>query len=152
MKYRQLVNLAHILIVAPLLWALATNKFPEEYKKYILWLVVALVIFHFYKLYIQNNEYMESVKSNIHHIKIFDSYPGYDHAKLVIKKGDIVIWKNIGEIEHTVTDNNGQFNSGLLKPNGTYSVKFDYPGNYHYHCMYHDGWMKGEIIVESDMS
>ena len=32
MNYSVLVNLFHILIVAPLLWAIGTNKLPEEYK------------------------------------------------------------------------------------------------------------------------
>ena len=151
---RKLINLFHVLIVAPLLWALATNKIPENYKQYIVWLAIAVVIFHLYRFFSTDKEGMANTLgsnvfgSNVHQIKIFDSSPGYDQPKIAVKKGDIIVWTNIGEVEHTVSADNEQFNSGYLKPGEHYSVKFDFPGEYYYSCMYHKGWMKGMVIVQ----
>lgn len=149
LQNRKLINLVHIFFVGPLLWALATNRIPEDYKQYIVWLAIALVLFHLYRFFSSTSEGMESVYgSNVHQIKIFDSSPGYDQPSITIKKGDIVVWTNVGEVEHTITAENGEFNSGYLKPSDNYSVKFDNPGEFYYHCMYHTGWMKGVVIVQ----
>lgn len=146
---RKLINLFHLLFVAPLLWALATNKVPENYKQYVVWLAFIVALFHLYRLLSNKKEGMENVfGSNVHQIKIFDSSPGYDQPKITIKKGDIIVWTNIGEVEHTVSADNEQFNSGYLKPGEHYSVKFDFPGEYYYSCLYHKGWMKGLVIVQ----
>lgn len=147
--FRKLINLIHILFVGPLLWALATNRVPEDYKQYIVLLAFVVVIFHLYRFFAGPIEGMESIYgSNVHHIKIFDSSPGYDQPKMEINKGDIIVWTNIGEVEHTITADNEEFNSGYLKPGENYSVKFDMPGEFYYHCMYHTGWMKGVVIVK----
>ena len=149
MQNRKLINLFHVVFVAPLLWALATNKIPENYKQYIVLLALGVALFHLYRFFSATKEGMESVfGSNVHQIKIFDSSPGYDQPQLTINRGDIVVWTNIGEVEHTVTADNEQFNSGYLKPGENYSVKFDFPGEYYYSCLYHKGWMKGIIIVK----
>lgn len=147
--YRKLINLMHILFVAPLLWALATNRVPEDYKQYIVFLAIFIALFHLYRFFSTKNENMESIYgSNVHHIKIFDSSPGYDQPKIEIKRGDIVVFTNVGEVEHTVTADNEEFNSGYLKPGENYSVKFDTPGEFYFHCMYHKGWMKGVVVVK----
>ncbi|QKF93619.1 blue type 1 copper protein [Fadolivirus algeromassiliense] len=149
LENRKLINLFHVLVVAPLIWALATNRIPENYKQYIVWLALAVALFHLYKFVVSRTEGMESVfGSNVHQIKIFDSSPGYDQPKLTVNKGDIIVWTNVGEVEHTVTADNDQFNSGYIKPGEHFSVKFDFPGEYYYSCMYHKGWMKGVVIVK----
>lgn len=152
-NYLQLINLIHIFIVAPFLWALATNRFPEEYKQYILWLVVALVIFHAYRFFMNSNvEGMDSIDGHhgphVHHIKMFDSLPGYDKPRLVVKPGSIVVWTNVGEIEHSVVSDDEHFNSGVLRPGDSFSMKFDHAGTYPYYCMDHRGWMMGVVVVK----
>ena len=71
---------------------------------------------------------------------MFDSDPGYSTPKLVIKAGDVVIWTNVGEIEHTVTsakldrypqgimEPSGEFNSGYMKPGMSFAIKFTQKG------------------------
>ena len=149
LNYRQWIDLLHLVIVAPLLWTLATNKFPEEYKQYLLWFIGILVVYYLYRLFVDANvEGMQTISgSNIHNIKIFDSFPGYDQQNLTIKVGDSVVWTNVGEVEHTVTEINGDFNSGSLKPGQTFSVQFNKPGIFRYQCMFHSGWMHGIISV-----
>lgn len=150
LQYNCLINLFHILVVAPLLWALATDKLSENQKQYVVWLAVVLVIYHLYRLMTncKQQEHMQNVYgSNIHHVKMFDSAPGYDRVNVTIKRGDIVVWTNVGEIEHTITADRGEFNSGYLKPGENYSVKFDNLGEYYYHCENDIGWMKGSVTV-----
>lgn len=145
----KIINVFHIVVVAPLLWSLATNRFPEEYKHYIVWLVYGLVLYHLYKLFFVKQEHMDNVVENdkMHHIKIFDSYPGYDQPNIKINKGDVVTWTNIGEVEHSVTSDNGNFDSGYLKPGQSFALKFDFTGDFTYHCIHHKGWMTGIITV-----
>lgn len=148
-NYSQMINLFHIFIVAPILWALATNRFPEEYKQYIIWLIVLLVIYHIYRLFTYSKvEGMDSVGPNVHHIKMFDSYPGYDKSQLVVKPGSIVVWTNVGEVEHSVASIDDRFNSGYLRPGESFSMKFERIGTYPYYCMDHRGWMMGVVIVK----
>ncbi len=154
---RKLVNIAHIVLVAPLLWSLASNKFPENYKKYIIWLAYFLAFYHLFLLcfssvtpvIIIKEDYNPDIdaKYNVHHLRIYDSYPGHDLPNITIKKGDIVAWINIGETSHTISDVNGQFNSGYLKPGENYSVMFVLPGVYNYQCLHHRGWQKGSVTV-----
>ena len=71
----------------------------------------------------------------------------------VMKRGGEVIWENHDNAAHTVTSGTPQkgpnvlFDSGLITPDGTYSVKLDLPGEYEYFCLVHP-WMSGKIVVQ----
>ena len=92
----------------------------------------------------------------VHHIKMFDSMPGYSHPVMNIRVGDCVFWTNIGEQQHTVTSTKEitgmnpdyDFNSGIIPVRGTFGIKFFKTGVYPYYCTEHKGWMRGKIIVE----
>ncbi|GKS66616.1 hypothetical protein YTPLAS73_01630 [Nitrosarchaeum sp.] len=77
----------------------------------------------------------------------------YDPPNPIIFVGGEVIWKNNDNNAHTVTSGttlegpDGNFDSGLLKPNEVFSHKFDKVGEYQYFCMIHP-WAKGSIIVK----
>jgi plastocyanin len=60
--------------------------------------------------------------------------------------GETVQWENVSDRSHTVTADDASFDSGDLDPAGTFSVKFDTPGLYPYHCTKHVG-MVGEVDV-----
>ena len=62
--------------------------------------------------------------------------------------GDTVEWTNSSERDHTVTANDGTFDSGDLPGGAVFSRAFDAPGAYPYHCTIHLG-MTGEIDVRS---
>ena len=76
----------------------------------------------------------------------------YDPPSLIIFAGGEVIWKNNDSSSHTVTSGNviegpdGKFDSGLIKPGNTFSVKFEERGNYDYFCMIHP-WANGMLTV-----
>lgn len=64
-----------------------------------------------------------------------------------VKVGDTVIWINNDKVNHTVTADDGGFESDVLGLSKTFSNKFDEVGIIEYHCKIHPS-MKGEIIVE----
>lgn len=68
-------------------------------------------------------------------------------AELVIAPGTTVTWTNADITPHTVTANDGAFDSGRIDVDGTFSFTFEEPGAYAYFCTYHPG-MTGTIVVE----
>jgi plastocyanin len=59
--------------------------------------------------------------------------------------GGVVLWKNTGSTQHTVTFDNGK-DCGSLAPGDLLHVKFLAPGSYPYHCSIHTS-MKGTVTV-----
>ena len=66
--------------------------------------------------------------------------------------GTTVVWVNKDRAEHTVTADDGSFDSGDQGAEQVYQHTFDKPGTYHYYCRYHGDkggiGMAGIIIVE----
>jgi amicyanin len=67
---------------------------------------------------------------------------------LTIQVGDTVTWTNLDQVEHTATSTAGDFDSGLLGQNESYSVTFTEPGTYSYLCTPHPS-MTGQIVVQA---
>jgi plastocyanin len=80
-------------------------------------------------------------------IKDFEFQP----KELRAKAGTTVTWTNGGSSSHTVTADDGSFESPTLARGKTYSRKFDKPGTYPYHCAFHGGaggdGMSGTVII-----
>lgn len=79
----------------------------------------------------------------------------FDPALVRISRGTKVTWVNREAVGHFVnTDSHPAHtyylpqNSRGLERNGTFSVVFDTPGIYPYHCSAHADLMKGSILVE----
>jgi plastocyanin len=72
-------------------------------------------------------------------------------ATLTVPDGTTVTWSNDSSFNHTVTADNGMFDSGVVAPGDTFSFTFDTPGNYLYYCVLHGGpggiGMSGMVIV-----
>ncbi len=66
---------------------------------------------------------------------------------LTVKSGTMVKWTNADTVSHTVTADNGSYNSGTIQPGQSYSLTFTIPGTYTYYCTLHSG-MTGTIIVQ----
>jgi len=60
--------------------------------------------------------------------------------------GGTVAWTNADPTPHTVTALDGDFDSGILDPNGGFSQTFSTPGTFAYRCDLHPR-MQGEVIV-----
>jgi plastocyanin len=68
-------------------------------------------------------------------------------ANITIKRGTRVRWINRDSAAHTVTANNGAFNSGLLRKGETFSRTFRKVGKRAYHCNPHP-YMRGSVVVQ----
>jgi plastocyanin len=71
---------------------------------------------------------------------------GYDPSLLTIAAGQVVTWTNTGAQGHTVTADDGSFDSGNIAAGASASLEFDTPGTYTYYCTPHP-WMKATITV-----
>ncbi len=70
----------------------------------------------------------------------------FSSSALTVTSGTTVKWTNNDAITHTVTADDGTFDSGNIAPGGTYSHTFSGVGTYAYHCSIHPS-MKGKITV-----
>ncbi len=84
-------------------------------------------------------------------INIRDNF--FDPVNATINQGMTVTWTNQGANMHTVTADDGSFDSGTLEPGQTFSQTFNTPGSFPYHCSFHGAagglGMSGTIIVAS---
>ena len=60
--------------------------------------------------------------------------------------GTMVRWTNYGHHMHTVTSDNGLWDSGEFSHGHSFSYTFNQPGTYYYHCRFHRD-MRGTVIV-----
>lgn len=68
----------------------------------------------------------------------------YRPADVTVTVGD-VFWYQSGQLTHTVTADDGSFDSGELAPGKTFSHFFDRTGVFTYHCTIHG--MTGKLTV-----
>ncbi len=71
---------------------------------------------------------------------------GYAPTARKVPVGSWVTWTNNGQDAHTVTADDGSFDSGDLDPSDGFSWYFDTPGTYTYTCAQHP-WMTGMVVV-----
>lgn len=67
--------------------------------------------------------------------------------EVVISAGEKVIWIQKDRASHTVTANNGGFNSGRLIKGDEFTHTFSKKGSYDYVCKFHPA-MRGKVIVK----
>ena len=70
----------------------------------------------------------------------------FSPSSITVKTGTTVTWSNSVYELHTVTADDGSFNSGDLDYNKTFSRTFNQAGTFAYHCNHHSG-MKGSVVV-----
>lgn len=75
-------------------------------------------------------------------IQNFSFQPG----DLTVPVGTTITWTNQDGVQHTVTSDNGTFDSNDIMPNNHFSYTFNQSGNYSYHCKIHPS-MHGQIQV-----
>jgi plastocyanin len=94
-----------------------------------------------------------NTKVNTVVVKMSDKPTMYMPAKLTVKAGTTVVWKNTaGSIHDVTTDpdsvqnardvslppNVKPFDSGFIPPGGSWSYTFTVPGHYEYTCVPHE--------------
>jgi plastocyanin len=70
----------------------------------------------------------------------------FSPANVSVEPGTTVTWVNEGNVPHTVTSDDGQFDSGVLMPGDSYTVMFKGQGTITYHCAIHPS-MTGSVTV-----
>jgi plastocyanin len=72
-------------------------------------------------------------------------------AQLTVKVGTTVVWTSEDNAPHTVTANDGSFDSGNLQKGDSFKFTFTMAGKFPYYCAYHGtaggGGMSGTITV-----
>jgi amicyanin len=95
-----------------------------------------------YQLNGQTQQTMEPVTVNVDIIDF-----AYSQPNLTVTVGSKVTWTNKDNVVHTVTgDTDVNLNSGNLGLNQSYSMTFNTPGTYAYHCTPHP-FMTGKVTV-----
>src|SRR5918997_1899322 len=70
----------------------------------------------------------------------------FEPGTLTVPAGATVTWTNSGARPHTVTADDGSYDSGRLDPGEQFSQTFDQPGTFTYFCGFHPD-MQGSIVV-----
>lgn len=78
-------------------------------------------------------------------IKSFSFQPD----SITVQAGATVDWVNRDSVDHTVTSDDGTFNSGNIMSGGEFKFTFTKPGTYSYHCSIHPS-MTGVVTVAVD--
>jgi plastocyanin len=71
----------------------------------------------------------------------------YAPQTVEVSIGDIVIWKNLDMVPHTVTADSRAFDSGQILSDGMWEWKAKTKGIFSYKCTYHPT-MSGTLIVK----
>jgi plastocyanin len=79
-------------------------------------------------------------------VQISDS--AFGTAVLTVQVGDTVTWTNVDDRPHTVTSEDGTFDSGNLDEGAAFSFTFTAAGTYAYLCEYHPD-MRATIVVQA---
>src|SRR5215210_5598475 len=77
-------------------------------------------------------------------VAIEDFY--FEPADAAIQPGDTIMWVNEGNHPHTVTSDDGQFDSEVLNPGESLMFTFPEAGTFNYHCEIHP-FMTGSVTV-----
>jgi plastocyanin len=76
----------------------------------------------------------------------------FDVTEVHVAPGQTVMWNNSSNQTHTVTADDGSFDSGDVNAGANFRMEFDAPGSYPYFCEYHGGpggdGMSGVIVVD----
>lgn len=79
-------------------------------------------------------------------VSVSISDTGYSPQTLHIQAGTTVVWRNYGNMPHTVTFNNYSLNSGTISPGSSFSHTFTTSGTWNYYCQFHPS-MTGSVVV-----
>ena len=77
----------------------------------------------------------------------------FDVPSYFIAKGEKIRWYNADDINHEliITNSSGKDIIGTIKPNGSFSLRFNSIGVYHFVSPIFP-WMQGNVTVSSDLS
>ncbi len=68
-------------------------------------------------------------------------------TRIEVSAGATVEWTNRDQLAHTITADDGSWDSGPIDPGGTWRHAFNTPGTYAFHCTPHP-FMTGAVVVK----
>jgi plastocyanin len=71
----------------------------------------------------------------------------FSPSTITVAVNTTITWTNKDAAAHTVTSDNGLFDSGSLSTNATYSHQFTTLGTFNYHCTFHST-MLAKVVVQ----
>jgi plastocyanin len=71
----------------------------------------------------------------------------YGPRRALVPIGSDVTFVNDGDMDHTATDQGGTWDTGMLKPGESKTIRFEKAGEFIYFCLPHP-WMLGQLIVQ----
>lgn len=71
----------------------------------------------------------------------------YQPANITTGRGSTIVWTNRDTVAHTVTADDGSFDSGSIAPADSFEQRFDKIKSYTYSCSFHPQ-MKGTITIQ----
>ena len=92
----------------------------------------------------QHQDMMAQPAPKVWSVAIEDFY--FEPADAAIQPGDTITWVNEGNHPHTVTSDDGQFDSEVLNPGDSFMFTFPEAGTFSYHCEIHPS-MTGSVTV-----
>ena len=127
------------------------NKYLKNTEKYIL-----LILFFTYIgiIPVYATEFEVTIPQGAHNRLCATFHNCYSPEKISIQTGDTITWSNKDSELHTVTSglpgkSDGYFDSGLYKPNESWSFTFTDPEVFSYYCTIHP-WMIGKVTVTGE--
>lgn len=104
----------------------------------VLFIVSAILCYSIFKS-LQNNpsslKLTTSLNQTTFYIDIRDY--GFNPENFTIVQGERIVWKNLGNENHSVNFPQINLTSGVIIPGANYSVVFNYSGNFTYLCKFH---------------
>ena len=88
-------------------------------------------------------------EASTHQISIDDM--AFNPDNITIAAGDTVVWTNNMGMTHTATGDSGEFDSGNIAPNKTFSHTFGDAGTITYHCKIHT-FLTGTVEVSASQN
>jgi plastocyanin len=77
----------------------------------------------------------------------------YQPRQIEVDRGTTVTWDQVGQLPHTVTADDGSFDSGEMGQGDTFTHSFPQPGSFPYYCEFHGApggqGMAGVVVVAS---
>jgi len=71
----------------------------------------------------------------------------FNPPQMVVKAGETVEWRNEDIFSHTVTADDGSFDSGLIDPGSSWQRTFKQAGTVGYHCRPHPN-MRAAVVIQ----
>lgn len=124
----------------------------KKIKIFTIGLPLIAASFLFFSCSKNNSDLIENSNDNSIHSaasidhRVYMKNSTFSPSLMTLTAGKPVAWINDDNLVHSVTADDGSFDSGDMQPGATFTRTFNMPGTFPYHCKYHKG-MTGTVIT-----